>query len=409
MLLPGGQRLALEEFVPNATTETVAREGGPEARPAVQVRLQSKTAGHDLRRWLFVGAPGFANISLVIAGDAAHLARLTNTAASAATKDVRLLVALKDQRLDVPVAGNVGKDLAVPGSGVTARMLNYWPDFRMNDKHQIVSASDEPNNPVALVSLQRGESAERWFVFGTAQMRPMLREQKGEPIGAQVQLLAPAQRTGMMLIATVGGSQLYFASKNKSGPVAPGEPLELDAMDAQLTVERFVTNAVPAREIVRLPAGAEQGRPALRVTVHGAGTARAEWLMFGQPIALRGGTGNPMHLVFAWDSMELPFTVALEDFVVERDEGSQNVAGWTSKVLFTDAATGERKHADVWMNHPAVFKGYKFSQASWNPQDLKYTVLQVKKDPLWVIVLTWSGSGLTILGIALMFYARRWV
>jgi len=410
--LPGGLQLTLDEFHANASSETVAREGATEWSPAVQIRLHSTMAAHDARQWLFAGSRSAANISLVVAADAAHLSRLTNAPPAGAVKEVRLVVALQDRRLDVPMRGNVEKDLTVPGTDLTVRVLNYWPDFRMNEKHEIVNASDEPNNPVAMLSLTRGESAERWFVFGNPQMRPLPREQRGTPIGAELQLLAPVQQAQMTLVALDGSSGLFFAAQNKdgfkSGPVTPGQTLELGWMDARMTVERFLTNAVPGKEVVRLPDGAEQPQPALRVTVSDGKTSSSEWLLFGQPVVLRSA-GKPMHLMFGWDSMPLPFTVALEDFVVERDEGNHNVAGWMSKVRFADAVTGAEKRADVWMNHPAVFKGYKFSQASWNPQDLQYTVLQVKKDPLWVIVLTWGGSGLTIIGIGLMFYARRWV
>ena len=61
------------------------------------------------------------------------------------------------------------------------------------------------------------------------------------------------------------------------------------------------------------------------------------------------------------------------------------------------------------MNHPAWFNGYKFSQASWNPNDLKYTALQVKKDPLMVTYATWVGAVLIVGGIALMFWGRGWL
>ncbi|MCX7888053.1 MAG: cytochrome c biogenesis protein ResB, partial [Verrucomicrobiae bacterium] len=110
-----------------------------------------------------------------------------------------------------------------------------------------------------------------------------------------------------------------------------------------------------------------------------------------------------------WETLQLPFTVALEDFVVERDEGGEHVAGWISKVRFTDPVSGNAKRVNISMNRPAVFRGYRFSQASWDPQDLQYSVLQVKKDPWWVVAVTWTGSGMTIFGIALTFYGRRWL
>ena len=90
------------------------------------------------------------------------------------------------------------------------------------------------------------------------------------------------------------------------------------------------------------------------------------------------------------------------------NEGSDNVAGWTSKVVFEDAARGLSQRSSIWMNHPASFEGYKLAQASWNPNDLKYTALQVKRDPPYVSWLIWTGAVLIVAGTAMLFYFRRW-
>jgi hypothetical protein len=304
MTLPRGLRLTLDEFYPNATTETIVREGGSERNPAVWLWLGSPSVQHNIRQWLMANDPK------------AHRMML-----GPALLEFR---AAKDEM--------EAKEMTATSSvqGLALRVVVL------------------PDNSLRYVS---------------------------------------SSRTG-----------------TKSGALKVNEPINPGWMDFQVTVESYLTNALAQEQVVRLPDDPEQNRNALRVTVHGVGEPRSAWLLFGQPIQL-----GSAQLMFAWDTMQLPFTVTLEDFVVERDEGSHNVAGWTSKVLFTDSVSGEQKRADVWMNHPAVFHGYKFSQASWNPQDLKYTVLQVKKDPSWVIALTWGGSALTILGIGLMFYARRWV
>jgi cytochrome c biogenesis protein ResB len=146
----------------------------------------------------------------------------------------------------------------------------------------------------------------------------------------------------------------------------------------------------------------------LKVTAHVGAQEQSAWVRFGEPIAL-DVAGKTVHIMFGWDSMPLPFRVELEDFQVERDEGTMNVAGWTSKVIFHDDVRGLTQRASISMNHPAWFNGFKFSQASWNPDDLKYTVLQVKKDPSYVTYLTWVGAVLIVGGIALMFWGRGWL
>ena len=102
---------------------------------------------------------------------------------------------------------------------------------------------------------------------------------------------------------------------------------------------------------------------------------------------------------------QIPFGVKLEDFIVDRNEGSESVAMWTSKIQIEDEANNNIEQRRVWMNHPTWYKGWKIAQASWNPGDLRQSTLQVKREPAWVTALTWIGSALVILGIAVMFYA----
>lgn len=222
--------------------------------------------------------------------------------------------------------------------------------------------------------------------------------------------IAESELTGLMLRIVVGpdGALRYAASSRagtKSGTVKVGDAIEPGWMDLKVHVEKLLTNAVVREKVVRL--GAE-GVPALRVTARQGGAEASAWLEFGRPATLMLA-GKPLHLAFGWAMLELPFTVTLEDFVVERDEGTDRPAGWTSRVVFHDERRGLSQRADIWMNHPGWFAGYKFSQSSWNPNDLKYTVLQVKRDPRFVTWLTWAGAGLTIAGITLQFYGRRWI
>ena len=73
------------------------------------------------------------------------------------------------------------------------------------------------------------------------------------------------------------------------------------------------------------------------------------------------------------------------------------------------SATGQ-----CWMNHPFSFPGewwrtwtgltYKISQASWNPDNLSQSTVQVLRDPGWLF--KWIGSLLIVAGVFMMFYLR---
>jgi hypothetical protein len=413
--------LTLDKYVPNTRVEQVVEEGGAEGNPALRFRLQSEMAGQNVSDWLVADSSehsrasvGPAQIEFVVARDADELKRLTTEAGeSAAAKPVVVIrVAGKDLRFDI--AANLDKHLDLGEAGVTAHIMGYWPDFRMDENHKPSTASNEPNNPAAVLIVRKGENEQRHFVFANPQMPPIVRTTSGDPIDADVRLLVGGtqRRSGVMtVVLSPDGKTLHYAaaakSGFKSGQLPVGEPVATGWMDFQFTAEKFLPEANVSDQLVRAPENPEGGFPAIVITAHAGGEKQTMWARFSQPVVIQAG-GKAVHVMYGWDTMPLPFTVELEDFIVEHDEGSDNVAGWTSKVVFRDEERGLTQRASIWMNHPAWFEGYKFSQASWNPNDLKYTALQVKKDPRFVAWLTWTGAILITGGIALMFYFRRW-
>lgn len=414
--------LTLDTFLPNSRTMPLVDEGGTEPNPALQFQLKSEMAGQDVTDWLLASSPershasiGPAQFEFVVARDADEAKRLTSPPEEAKKSEPELQIEVDGKQFTVPLAGNIDKDVALGESGATAHLAGYWPDFRMDENHKPSSASNEPNNPAAVLVLSRGGDEERQFVFASGQMDPIVKTTRGKAVGAQVHLTvggAPPKRSGVMTVVLAPDGSLHYAvaakAGFKSGELKVGQPVATGWMDFQFTPVKYVPRALVSERIEPAPTDPEGSSPALKVTAHAGGQQQSEWVRFGQPAILAVG-GKTVHVMYSWDLMQLPFTVELEDFVVERDEGSMNVAGWTSKVIFHDDVRGLTQRASVWMNHPAWFNGYKFSQASWNPNDLKYTALQVKKDPLAVTYMTWTGAVLIVGGIALMFWGRGWL
>jgi hypothetical protein len=415
-------RLTLDAFMPNSHVMQLVQDGGTDQNPALQFELKSEMAGQDVTDWLLAASPershasiGPAQFEFVVARDAGEVKRLTTAPADAAKAGTELRIEIDGKPFTVSLAGNVDKDVPLGESGVKAHIAGYWPDFQLDENHKPSTASNDPNNPAAVVVLSRGGDEERQFVFASGQMDPIVRTTRGQAIGAHVTLAGGAalkQRSGVMTVVLAPDGSLHYAvaakAGFKSGEMKVGEPVATGWMDFQFTPVRYVANAQVSERIEPATTDSDDNAPALKVTAHANGQEEAAWVRFGQPIVLEAG-GKTVHVMYAWDFMQLPFRVELEDFVVERDEGSMNVAGWTSKVIFHDDVRGLTQRASIWMNHPAWFNGYKFSQASWNPNDLKYTALQVKKDPLMVTYATWVGAVLIVGGIALMFWGRGWL
>jgi hypothetical protein len=415
-------RLTLDAYLPNTRVMQLVQDGGTDLNPALQFELKSEMAGQDVKDWLLAASPdrshaniGPAQIDFVMARDADEVRRLTMAPADAAKTGPELQIEIEGKSFTVPLTENVDKDVPLGVSGMKAHIAGYWPDFRLDENHKPSTASNEPNNPAAVVVLSRGEDEERQFVFTSGQSDPIVRTTHGQPIGAHVTLVGsapPKQRTGVMTVVLAPDGTLHYAvaakAGFKSGEMKVGEPVATGWMDFQFTPVKYVARAVTSEAVEPVATDGEDNAPALKVTAHANGQEQSAWVRFGQPIEMDAG-GKTVHVMYAWDFMQLPFRVELEDFVVDRDEGSMNVAGWTSKVIFHDDVRGLTQRASIWMNHPAWFDGYKFSQASWNPNDLKYTALQVKKDPAIVTYVTWVGAILIVGGIALMFWGRGWL
>jgi hypothetical protein len=411
--------LTLDEYWPNSRLVKLVESSGITRNPALQFRLESELAQQNVSEWLLADSAdenrvslGPANIMFVKAIDDSELKRLTTDPAEESNPSPQIQIVVAGKPFSFDVAENLDEPLPLGDSGITARIMGYWPDFRMDENHKPTSASDEPNNPAAVVIVSRGEDEQRAFVFADPQIPPIVRTTAGKPIDVVVQLLANQKRgESMLTVVLAPDDKLYFAAKSKngfkSGELVPGQSLQPGWMDFKFTAEKFIPNAIVSERLERAPDDPDGGFPAIRVTAHAGNEHVSQWARFGAPVVMQLG-GATFHVMYAWDSMQLPFTVALENFEVHRDEGSDNVAGWTSHIVFDDPARGMTQRARIWMNHPTWFGGWKFSQASWNPNDLQYSALQVKKDPRYVSWLTWIGSALIVIGTALLFWFRRW-
>ncbi len=92
-------------------------------------------------------------------------------------------------------------------------------------------------------------------------------------------------------------------------------------------------------------------------------------------------------------SEELPFKIELKEFILTRYPGSQSPSSFESilKIHFKD---GNIQDERVFMNNTLDLEGYRFFQASYDP-DEKGTILSVNQD--------WLGRTITYLGYVLLF------
>ncbi len=101
----------------------------------------------------------------------------------------------------------------------------------------------------------------------------------------------------------------------------------------------------------------------------------------------------------------LPFSLYLNDFVVERYPGSNSPSGFMSKVTVNDPQHGTEMPYDIYMNHILKYRGYRFFQSSYD-HDEQGTILSVNHDPAGMII-TYTGYAMLFLFIVLSLINRK--
>jgi len=96
--------------------------------------------------------------------------------------------------------------------------------------------------------------------------------------------------------------------------------------------------------------------------------------------------------------IELPFSIKLVDFELERYPGSMTPASYSSKVVLIDKEQNLTKPYHIYMNHILDHRNYRFFQSSYDP-DEQGTVLSVNHDP---------GTLPTYIGYILLAIGMLW-
>ena len=137
---------------------------------------------------------------------------------------------------------------------------------------------------------------------------------------------------------------------------------------------------------------------ALRLEVSSEGESEIITLLGGKgssndPKKITVG-GLDFYVQYGSLELDLPFSIYLKDFVAEKYPGTEkSYASFESKIRVEDTRTFDY---DIYMNHVLDHQGYRFFQASFDP-DEKGTVLSVNHD--------WWGTWVTYIGYFLLYFS----
>jgi len=342
----------------------------------------------------------------------------------------QVIISTGDKQATFDVAENLGRDVPIENTPFSLTIENYWPDFRI-ENGKPSSLSDQPNNPAVLVTI-RGKGVP----VTSAETNPHGTGKELAATGGPPAMPAPGEEAPnhlTLFIADDGAITYELASRKNgksAGKIDLNTPLPTGWADWQLVADDTMPNAQPQMDFTPVkPEQTSASSSALadlpdgvRVRIQQNGETFERWAPAGWQITIpiRQRTDSPWRtspneitVAYGWKVIGLPIGLELLDFEVKRNEGSNSPAGFKSTLQIV-TADGETATGACWMNNPFSFPGtwwrtwtgltYKISQASWNPENLNQSTVQILRDPGWL--LKWIGSLLVVIGVFMMFYLQ---
>lgn len=101
----------------------------------------------------------------------------------------------------------------------------------------------------------------------------------------------------------------------------------------------------------------------------------------------------------------LPFSIQLHDFIMEKYPGTNNASSYASEVTLNDPTRNLVRDQRIYMNHILNYRGYRFFQSSFDPDELG-TYLSVNRDA-WGTRISYLGYFLLTLGMILTFFSEK--
>ena len=160
-------------------------------------------------------------------------------------------------------------------------------------------------------------------------------------------------------------------------------------------------------DIVKADSDQGQVQDALFLEVNSDGVSKKLSLLGGKgwsnpPTKVSVG-GLDFNFQFGSKKLELPFSIKLNDFIAEKYPGTESsYSSFMSKIFVNDS---EPFNYDIYMNNVLDHKGYRFFQASFDP-DERGTILSVNHDK-WGTLVTYTGYILLYLSMMGIFFIGK--
>lgn len=301
-----------------------------------------------------------------------------------------------------------------------------YKEFIKNAKESLV-ADVAGEGYLKIVESGGGEKHDHWLQIGQVANIHNILFALNKPTQGAVNITYDENDGSYSISAPFEGSFLNMAELSAAG-IEPGQamgnmeqfqrrfasdsvqPLMLRSLynlaDMQFVIPDPVT--VGRQGVVRAEASEQTNQDGLILEVTAGNETKTVELLGGAGTAPDPTkvtvNGLDVYITYGSKEYELPFSITLRDFIAEKYPGTEkNYKSFKSKLTVSDSDT-EFFDTEVYMNHVLDHKGYRFFQASFNP-DEKGTILSVNHD-MWGTWITYIGYFLLYLGLMAILFVK---
>jgi len=194
----------------------------------------------------------------------------------------------------------------------------------------------------------------------------------------------------------------------KAGNVTPIKAMEVFGFKGIRVIPREMSANAVLKPMQADPNQGETGKNALVFHILAGDKPQAITLWDSKNESQATGSavidGKTIELFYGSMVTEMPFSLKLNKFILERYPGSTSPSGYKSDVVLIDKKSGTEKGYLIFMNNILKYKGYRFFQSSFDP-DEQGTVLSVNHDKEGMMV-TYAGYILLFLFIIISIFSK---
>lgn len=298
------------------------------------------------------------------------------------------------------------KNLKVNGNEYEARLSRVIPNAAE------VIEDDPSGEPMVSLLVTRNMSARETMILRRGEIKAAMGVTVGFDTKDESDIRITFDSTGFSAVS-VHETAVRGMMTGESEIPAPGTPFALKNMqvislnDVRIVVQNMTASGITKPEAVD-PEERQTGQNALIFNVLSAGGS-------GTAILWNSDSGIPaksactldgtvFEFSYGPEQVTLPFSLRLDDFILERYPGSNSPSGYRSNVILSDSRSNIEEPYSIFMNNILKHRGYRFYQSSYD-SDEQGTILSVSHDPAGMLV-TYTGYGLLFLFIVLSLVIR---